>query len=165
MQMKLKRFSVFLLVTVLFSTAGFSQKILVFDKSGKVKRVRYYEGEYISLQKIDKQKLSGVIQVINDSSFVLDGKKVTLNSVQKVYNTQKGIGYQLGANIFIIPALGYVPLIVTNGLINNDSPIIKQSQLCYGAGFIGIAFIFGYLANRPFRISQNRPLKIIDISI
>jgi hypothetical protein len=165
MQMKLKIFSFFSLFTLLLSTASFSQKILVFNKLGKVKRVRYYDGEYITIQKFNKQKVRGMIQAINDSSFVLEGEKVALDSVRKVYNTQTGMGYRLVASILIIPAVGYVPLILTNGLINNDSPIIKQNQLYSGVGFIGIALLSGYLANRPFRITKKRPLKIIDISI
>ena len=75
------------------------------------------------------------------------------------------MGYQLMANIFIIPALGYIPLITINGLINNDGPVFRENQFYYGGGFIGITLISNYLGNRPFRISKKRPLKIIDISI
>jgi hypothetical protein len=75
------------------------------------------------------------------------------------------MGFRLVRNIFIFPAVGYMPLITINGLINNDSPIIKQNQFYYGGAFIGVAFISNFLANRPFRISKKRPLKIIDISI
>jgi len=159
------RFSFFLLFCVMLSTCTFSQKILVFDKSGKVKRVRYYEGEHISLKTTSKEKINGTISQIRDSSFVVDGKELTLFSVAKVYNTQTGMGYQLVANIFILPAIGYIPLITINGLINNDSPIFRANQLYYAGGFIGITLISNYLANRPFRISEKRPLKIIDISI
>ena len=58
-----------------------------------------------------------------------------------------------------------MPLITINGLINNDSPIVRQNQFYYAGSFIGVALISNYLANRPFRISKKRPLKIIDISI
>lgn len=159
------RFSLFLLFCAILSTAGFSQKIVAFDKSGKVKRIRYYEGEYISIKTVSKLKIKGIITSIEDSSFSVEGTKLALDSVSKVYNTQTGLGYQLIANIFILPAVGYIPLITINGLINNDSPVFKQNQLYYGGGFIGIVLISNYLANRPFRISKKRPLKIIDISI
>lgn len=159
------RFSFFLLFCVMLSTSVFSQKILAFDKLGRVKRIKYYEGEYISLQTTSKEKVKGIITQIKDSTFSVEGKELSLFSVAKVYNTQTGMGYQLMANIFIIPAVGYIPLITINGLINNDSPVFRQNQLYYGGGFIGIAIISNYLANRPFRISEKRPLKIIDISI
>tara|TARA_R110000868_G_scaffold319227_4_gene579979 strand:- start:86 stop:535 length:450 start_codon:yes stop_codon:yes gene_type:complete len=149
----------------MLSTSVFSQKILAFDKLGRVKRIKYYEGEYISLQTTSKEKVKGIITQIKDSTFSVEGKELSLFSVAKVYNTQTGMGYQLMANIFIIPAVGYIPLITINGLINNDSPVFRQNQLYYGGGFIGIAIISNYLANRPFRISEKRPLKIIDISI
>ncbi|MFT7084508.1 MAG: hypothetical protein ACJAV5_000214 [Vicingaceae bacterium] len=149
----------------MLSTNAFSQKILAFDKSGKVKRIRYYEGEYISLQTISKEKIKGIITQIKDSTFSVEGQELALFSVAKVYNTQKGMGYQLMANIFIIPAIGYIPLITINGLINNDSPVFRENQLYYGGGFIGIALMSNYLGNRPFRISKKRPFKIIDISI
>ena len=160
-------FRIFFLLTlcVFLSTNSFSQKILAFDKMGKVKRIRYFEGEYISLKTISKQKISGNISQIGDSSFLVEGRVVPLDSVAKVFNTQKGMGFQLIANIFMFPAIGYIPLITVNGLINNDKPIFRQNQLYYGGGFMGVALISNYLANRPFRISDKRPLKVIDISI
>ena len=159
------RFSFFLLFCVILSTSAFSQRIVAFDKSGKVKRIRYYEGEYISVKTVAKQKINGIITQIKDSSFLVEGIELHVDSVVIVYNSQTGMGYELIRNIFIIPAIGYMPLITINGLINNDSPIIKQNQFYYGGGFIAIALISNYLANRPFRISNRRPLKIIDISI
>ena len=159
------RFSFFLLFCVMLSTSVFTQKILAFDKSGKVKRIRYFEGEYISLQTVSKEKIDGIITQIKDSTFSVEGNELTLFSVAKVYNTQTGMGYQLMANIFILPAVGYIPLITINGLINNDSPVFRANQLYYGGAFIVITLISNYLANRPFRISEKRPLKIIDISI
>ena len=162
---KMTRFSFFLLLYVTLSTSAFSQKIVAFDKSGKVKRIRYFEGEYISVKTIGKQRVSGIITQIKDSSFFVENKEFPLESIAVVYNTQTGLGFQLIRNIFIIPAVGYMPLITINGLINSDSPIVKQNQFYHGGGFIAIAFISNYLANRPFRISIKRPLKIIDISI
>ena len=159
------RVSFFLLFSVMLSISAFSQKILAFDKSGKVKRIRYYESEYISLKTTSKEKINGIISQIKDSSFVVEGRELTLFSVSKVYSTQTGMGYQLVANIFILPAIGYIPLITINGLINNDSPVFRSNQLYYGGGFIAITLISNYLANRPFKISEKRPLKIIDISI
>jgi hypothetical protein len=159
------RLSFFLLLLAMFSTTVFSQKIVAFDKHGKVKRVRYYEGEYIHFKTIQKERVAGSIEIIKDSSFVVNGKEFKLDSIRTVFNTQTGMGFRLVRNIFIFPAVGYMPLITINGLINNDSPIIKQNQFYYGGAFIGVAFISNFLANRPFRISKKRPLKIIDISI
>ena len=155
----------FLLLCVMVSTSAFSQKIVAFDKLGKVKRIRYYPGEYISVKTITKHKIKGIITQINDSSFLVEGRELTVDSIAVVYNTQTGMGCQLVSSIFLIPAIGYMPLITLNGLINNDSPVFKQNQLHYGGGFIGIALLSNYLANRPFRMSRKRPLKILDVSL
>ena len=159
------RFTFLLISLIFFPPTVFSQKIIAFDKSGKVKRIRYYEGEYISLKKLDKIKVAGIIDQIDQKSFVVDGIKITLDSVRAVYNTQSGMGYRLISRIFVIPAIGYMPLITVNGLINNDKPIIRQNQFYYGGGFITIALLSNFLASRPFKISNKRPLKIIDVSI
>lgn len=159
------RFFLFSLLFSFLSINSFSQKIVVFDKGGKVKRVRYFEGEYISLKTTDKVKLAGTISSIKDSSFVVGGIEVFLDSVVAVYKTQTGMGYRLGRNVFIIPAIGYLPLISFNGLINNDSPIVRRNQIYTGVAFMGVAAIFHFLANKPYKIRHNRPLKIIDISI
>ena len=159
------RVSFFLFFCVILSTGAFSQRILAFDKSGKVKRIRYYEGEYITLQTTSKEKINGIISQIGDSTFSVEGTEINLVSVAKIYNSQTGMGYQLVANIFILPAIGYLPLITINSLINNENPVFRANQLYYGGGFIAIRLLANYLANRPFRISDKRPLKIIDTSI
>lgn len=142
-----------------------AQKIIAFDKSGKVKRIRYYEGEYISFKTLKKERVKGTIYAITDESFIVNEREFNIDSVRVVYNTQTGLGFRLVRNIFTLPAVGYMPLITFNGLINNDKPIVKQNQFYYGGAFIGVALIAHALATRPFRITEKRPLKIIDISI
>lgn len=161
----MRRFSCFALFFALFSTGLFAQKILAFDKTGKVKRVRYYDGEYISFKTTKKVRVRGVIGAINNESFIVNEREYKIDSIRVVYNTQTGLGFRLVRNIFILPAIGYMPLITFNGLINKDKPIIKQNRIYYGGGFIAVALISHALANRPFRISEKRPLKVIDISI
>ena len=158
------RFLFFTSFCLLLLTTGYSQKILVFDKGGKIKRIRYYEGDYIRFLTKSDFFINGNISQIKDSSFTINGKVIGLKDVVKIYNTQKYKGYQLATNILVYPAFGYFPIITTNRLINNDSPIINENTLIYSSIFFGSFIIFNKLANRPYKITEKRPLRIIDLT-
>ena len=146
-------------------TSAYSQKIIAFDKRGKVKRVKYYEGEFIRLKTHDKQLIRGVITRINDSSFFVESKQVQLNAVSKVFNTQKLYGINLMGNVFFIAGSGYVTLDSFNRLINNDNPVFNEQSAKVSGYLLGAGLVCYLIANRGYKISKKRPLKIIDLTI
>ena len=163
--MRLFRFLFFSLFLLCLSTNVYSQKILAFDKSGKVKRIKYYEGEFIKLKTVDGFVYEGVITQINDSSFFIDSKSFQLSSVKKVYNTQKLYGFRILGGVFITAGAVYFPLDSFNKLINNDDPLLSTESAAISEAFLGTGFICAAIANRGYKISSKRPLKIIDLTI
>lgn len=143
----------------------FSQKIVAFDKRGKVKRIKYFEGEYIKLKEHNGEKTEGIILLIKDSSFVVEGKQINLDSVKKVYNTQKFLGFKMLYQVSIRAGVIYFPLVTFNRLINQDDPVLSEPAATVSGIFIGTALISKLIYNRGYKISDNRPLKIIDISL
>lgn len=148
-----------------FCLNGNSQKILAFNKSGKVKRIKYYEGEFIKLRTIDNAKIVGVIEKIEDSTFVINDMEIRLKEVNRVYNTQKLYGFNLLHRATFAAGIAYLPLSTTNRLINNDSPIVSSSALVVSGSFLSVAFVSHFIYNISYKISDKRPLMIIDLTI
>lgn len=148
-----------------FSTIIYSQKIVAFDKRGKVKRVKYYEGEFIRLKTSNKKVVEGVITQIRSASFLINNQEVMLDSVVKVYNTQKLYGINLMGSFFIVAGSGYFPLDTFNRIINNDDPLVSEESALVSASFLSAGFICKAIAHKGYKISEKRPLKIIDLTI
>jgi hypothetical protein len=148
-----------------FYLSGNCQKIVAFNKSGKVKRIKYYEGELIKLKTSDKLKVTGIIDKIKDSSFTVNGIEVSLKEVTRVYNTQKLYGFNLLHRATFTAGIAYLPLSTTNRLINNDSPIVSSSALVVSGSFLSVALVTHFIYNISYKISDKRPLMIIDLTI
>lgn len=159
------RFIIFLLFFSLFSTNVHSQKIVAFDKRGKVKRVRYYEGQRIKL-KLNKGRLvDGPITGIKTKSFLVGAEEIFLDSVSKVFNTQKLSGLKLVGGVFITAGAVYFPLDTFNRLINDDSPVANEKSAMVSGAFLGGGALLLLISNKGYKISSKRPLKIIDLTI
>jgi len=142
-----------------------AQKILAFDKSGKVKRIRYYVGDPITLKLKNGRKFSGQIKNILENSFIVGQKEVFLDSVLAIHTYKQGSILDLVSRFCYAGGIAYIPLTSFNRLINNDSPIVTRQAINLTAGFWASSFLFRELIHRRYKISEKRPLKIIDISI
>lgn len=154
-----------LLFFIYLSTSLFSQKIVAFDKRGKVKRVKYYEHEFIRLKMLNGAKVQGEISAIKENSFIVDLQEVRLDSVAKVYNTQRYYGFSILGRAALVAGAGYFPLDAFNKLINNDDPIVSGQSAGISGVFLGVGFLSMAIVNKGYKISDKRPLKIIDLTI
>jgi hypothetical protein len=155
------------LLFTLFACIPFlqAQKIIALDKGGRVKRIKYYTGDFISLKTWQKEKIEGTIFSIYDSSFVVGTDTIFLREVRAVKNTQRNYGFRLLGSASAIAGAAYLPLTTFNRTINDDSPIVSESALKVSGSFLGVAIISKLIANRHYKISEKRPLKILDLTI
>jgi len=163
----MKRIIYFLSLSIVLSLCieGNAQRIVAFDKKGKVKRVKYYEGELIKLKLLSKEVLVGSITQVTDTNFRIELREVELDSVKIVYNTQKLFGFKLLGKVLITAGTLYLSVDSFNRLINNEGPIVSESTIKAGSLLIGGGVISTLIARRPYRISKKRPLKIIDLTL
>jgi hypothetical protein len=153
------------LILLLFSLQLKSQKILALDKPGKVKRIRYYEGDVISLKTDSGIWVRGEINRLLDSSLFIDNQQIHLSDIKSVQKTQKGFGWRLLAKVCINAASGYFLIDTSNRLINGDQPMVHEGTIKASGIMYGVFFISSTIGNRKYRINKNRTLKIIDISL
>ena len=157
-------FALLTLFMFLFLMNSFGQKMLVFDKKGKVKRIRYLEGDLINIELKDGQGISGKIKEIRDHSIIIQLKEVPLNSIKYLYVLRNKRLLNTFSRFFITGGLVYLPLVTLNRTTNGDDPIIKESTLYISGGMLLSGFLLKKLNKRKHEISEKRPLKIIDIS-
>ena len=165
---RLKYFFVFSAALMLLSSSGVAQKFLAIDKSGKVKRIRFYENEKINIRLNDENFFrTGNIDAIGDSSFVFDGKTIALSDINAiiVYKNDGGHAFikELSSNL---PAGGVFLLLVTaaNSLINASYPLVPVSMYIISGSLVAGGFLLRPLTYRIYK-AKKYPLKIMDVSI
>lgn len=163
MKIKYLLFFIALIVTGLSQVQA--QKILVFDKRGKVKRVRYYQGELIKFKLLSGELITGEIGLLTDSSFEVNSRIIKLDSVKRVYNTQKLYGFKIVGTILTTAGMVYFPLDSFNRIINNDQPTLNANSALVSGIFLGTGLICIGISNKSYKISEKRPLKVLDLGL
>lgn len=161
----LNKFIITLLISLLFIPALAAQKVVAFDKRGKVKRIRFYEGQFIHLKLKSRSIAKGIIHSIADSSFMVDNKLIHRDSVKFVYVTKNKPLLNGFSSLFITSGLFYFAGTAVNRTINNDSPIIFEDNAKISLSLVGTGILLKQLTKRRYKISPKRPLKIIDFGI
>lgn len=116
---------------------------LVVKKPGKVDSEKYFAGDEIELKiRGADWWLKDEIQYVGDSAISVDSREIALTEIESVripLNFPRTLGgFMMSAGIFL------TSIIVVNGVINDDSPVITQNQLILGTSLIA----GGWLARR-----------------
>lgn len=156
----------FTLMLLLLCCAGIhAQKILVFDKGGKEKRVRYYEGDLISFKKMDGTPISSPITLMRDSFILVLGEKVLLSDIKSIKKTHKHDGFRLFSGVFYTASAAFFSIDSFNRIINSENPVVRRGNIRTSSILFGTATIMSIIANRSYRMNDKRNLRILDISI
>ncbi len=108
----MKPFLIFILL--IFSTALFSQNMLLVERPGTVKNYKYFAGDHISLKTKDGVKISGPINIIRDTNLIVDFiNELSLSEIETVYKPRRLV--QLGSSALIAGSLMYTGLDLLNG--------------------------------------------------
>ncbi|HLG34945.1 MAG TPA: hypothetical protein VI757_08710 [Bacteroidia bacterium] len=145
-----------------------AQKFLALEKHGRIKRLRFFEGDKINIRLQDENFFrSGYIDAFTDTSFFLDGENIPVSKVNAllVYKS-KGLHPLLRELTVKLPFGGIfvMSLASINSVINNDYPLIPKN-IYYVAGGMAVAGLLLYpLTFRVYKVKRH-PLKIIDVTI
>lgn len=103
-----------------------AQTMLVVEKPGTVNRQIYYAGDHIQIKTKDGLKISGPINLISDSSIVIDYvNTIDYENIEAVYKSTKLL------NLFGTALLGggimYISLDLLNGGYRHKSVVSSQN--------------------------------------
>lgn len=157
-----------LFIFLVVSTLGLAQHTLGLDKSGKVKRIHFYEGTRIKIKLDTKEKVSGHIDAIYDSSFVIEGRVIKLKEVAMVYSARPAVSYLGGA--FVAAGLFYFGVDLINNAFNYGARgyLISDGVLVPVSISVGTGLVLMYFGTRRtqvqgqgnFRIYNTTPIPI-----
>jgi hypothetical protein len=152
------------LISVTISEA---QKILALDnyKVFRFKRIRYKEGDEINFKLKDfKQKYSGEILQITDSSILIKGMDVPLKMISVIYRDRGNFLTKSFSKVFIWAGLGFIILDTGNNLITKSPEIIDKRAVIASGSLILVGCAMKILEIKKYKISSKHVLKVIDIS-
>lgn len=150
---------------LIFTSISVAQNIFILERPGTIKNHKYYQNDQIKLKTISHDTIfSGVITMINDSSVVIDyANEIFLYDISYMY--RKRWGFSLLQKLSLIAGASYLLISTTNGLINNDSPVVPKETLIISASLLagGVALI--PLTTRRYRIDNEKwRIKILDLT-
>jgi hypothetical protein len=157
--------NIIIILLLLFGTISQvqAQKILVLDKIGyKLKRVKYYEGDFIAIQVLhDRTVFKGELNAISDSSFFINNNYVSIDSVYALIVYHKG-AKGLSYTAFTVAAITSAILVIDQAIKGNIKSV--PGKLFVPAAFVGIGIIAVPFWKRTLRIKNNVILKVIDLT-
>ena len=152
----------FLLVLFIGTQPTFAQHSLGLDKKGKTKRIHFYAGTNITVKMIDKERVSGRIDAIYDSSFVIEGRKIMMNEIDVVFSTRPVLRFIGGA--LMVSGAFYFTLDAVNNLLNYEARgyVFSNSVWAPSAIAVGSGAILYYFSTRRTKVYEKQNFRIFN---
>lgn len=145
----------------------YAQHILVFDRDGSSKRIRFKVNDEIAVR-ADGAWLEGQIMNIDDSAITVAGNVVVVSRIKAIRYTGNSPGANLlkgvGA-VFSIAGIALLGLRAINSVANNDYPVYSKEVLIVAGALILTRPIAHLLTTHRYKINEHHRLKVLDISI
>ena len=126
------------------------------------------EYNHLKIKLLDKEKVSGTLDVIYDSSFIIDGRIILLSEVSTVYSTRKTMRFFGGA--LMVSGTFYFGIDAINNILNYEArgyvfsnSVWLPSAIMVGTG--GILYLLSVrrtkvIGKSNFRIFNTTPIPI-----
>jgi hypothetical protein len=164
----MKFFVIAFTAALLTYTSAVAQKFLAIDKSGKVKRLRFYVNDKINIRIQDENFFrSGHIDAIEDTSFIFEGAHIPLSRVDAilVYHNKGGSPFLKELSIKLpIGAVFLLAITAINSAINSSYPLIPTTMYIITGTMVATGLILYPLTFSIYKTTKH-PLKIIDVTI
>jgi hypothetical protein len=141
-----------------------SQKYLVLDKPGKVKRIRFFVGNEITFRlKGDPVLYRDVITAVDDSSFTIFGTKVLIKDVDRIILRSQSWFVNQGS--FLLPAAGVIYFLADNlnpVIQGGEKLAISRGSVIVSASLIGAGLVLRLFQKKEHRIRKSKRLRVLE---
>jgi len=154
----------FLFIFSCFSAV--SQRFLVVQKANTPKQVKYVVGDEIGVKVLgDEFTLYGELMQLTDSTLVIEGQRVFIHNITKIYDRTRIRGFRGAA----ISTLASVPFFIAVTSLNNwintgDRPLVDDGTWRLSGAFAGISAILFSIGPKKYPIGNRWMLKSINTS-
>ena len=147
----------------MFSILGIqAQRVLIVDKLGKPKRLRYYTGDVIWTITSDGQKQEGVITALTDTSFAIRGSEVMLRDVKYVVRKRKFYNYS--SKLVTIGTLFYTSIVAVNSLISDEEEVNRAVILKSASGLALSRFLWMF-RKKKYKVKKSHRIRILNLTM
>lgn len=145
---------VYILLFALISNIVFSQTMMVVERPGTVKNHIYEAGQYISLKTKDGEKISGPINIIRDSSLVVDFvHELDISDIAIVYKSRELMN--IFGTAFIGGSILYIGLDAVNGGMKNKN-LSKDTGFLVAGGFFTTGVLMKVFSKKRMQIDNEK---------
>lgn len=145
---------IYLLFLVFSAHLAFSQTMMLVERPGTVRNYIFEAGDFISLKTINGEKISGPINIIHDSSLVVDfTHELELNEIDMVYQPRYLIN--IFGSAFIGGSLLYLTLDGINGGMKNKN-LIEDPGFLTSTGLLASGVVMKLLSKKKMRIDNKK---------
>ncbi len=146
----------FLIQDVFMAIYTSAQDILLLERPGTIKNIKYYNGDNIRLGIFGGDSIiSGEITRINDSGFIINTQfEVQLNQICTVYKLRKF--FRFSEELFFKAGIPYIILTATNRTINNEYPILDKEVALISGSLVLAGMGSALIKYRKCRIDNTR---------
>jgi hypothetical protein len=145
---------VYIFLVILISNIAFSQTMMVVERPGTVKNYIFEAGQYISLKTKDGQKINGPINIIRDSSLVVNFvHELELSEIEIVYKPRYLLN--IFGTVFIGGSVMYLGLDAINGGMKGKN-LKKDSGFLVASSFIASGIIMKLFSKKKMHIDNDK---------
>ena len=159
------RYRYVLLLLLFIPFQVLSQHILVLEKPGTTKRVRFFTGSEITFEYDNDVRVYGIIKQIKDSTFTVDEKVFSIKKVKQViFPKRKRLARSFSKMAF---TGGFTSLVIAGldrSLNQRVSPIFDGPTLRLVGTFWALGGILWIVPEKKYAIPKRRVLRSINIT-
>lgn len=145
---------VYILLFLFISNFTFSQTMLVVEKPGTVKNYIFEAGQYISIKTKTGEKISGPINIIRDSSLVVDFvHELKVSDIQFVFKPRQLMS--IFGTAFIGGSIMYIGLDAVNGGMKGKK-LSEDSGFLVATGFFATGVVMKIFSKKKMRIDNEK---------
>jgi hypothetical protein len=152
------------IIFLLINNQIFSQKLLVVEKPGTINNIKYTIGSPIDIKTTDGIRLDGRIILITDTTVVINYCMIKIKDIKNIYASRRLI--KDFSALGITGGIAYVSIDAFNGLINNDTPILRKNALKISGVMLGTGLLLSLFDTKKLVIdNKDWRIKILDFGI
>ncbi len=137
-----------------------AQKILVIEKPGTVKNIKFEVNDRIKFKLENNMKINGRIQKLTDSSVFVNREEFLFSKIKYFYKDR--FGWKVLSNTTFQAGVAYLSIEALNNLANNERPVVSDKTLKPSVILMIIGILASPLVEKRLDIRKRWRVRVLD---
>jgi len=147
-------------ILVISPTLLNAQKILVIEKPGTVKNIKFEVNDRIKFRLENNMKINGRIQKLTDSSVFINREEFLFLKIKYFYKDR--FGWKVFSNTTFQAGVAYLGIDALNNLANNERPVVSAKTLKPSMILIIIGTLASPLVEKRLEVRKKWRVRVLD---